>query len=52
METGKAGIALGNCRNRDDLLRWVDLVVGPIEAAAGRAKAKTFYKSAKKLVGG
>jgi hypothetical protein len=52
METGKAGIALGNCRNRDDLARWVDLVVGPIESAAGRAKAKTFHKAAKKLIGG
>lgn len=51
METGKAGIALNNCRNREELARWVDLVVGPIEAAAGRAKAKTFYKAAKKLVG-
>jgi len=52
METGKAGIALGNCRNRDDLARWVDLVVGPIESAAGRAKAKAFHKAAKKLIGG
>ena len=52
METGKAGVALGNCRNRDDLARWVDLVVGPIEAAAGRPKAKAFHKAARKLIGG
>jgi hypothetical protein len=52
METGKAGVALNHCRNRDDLARWVDLVVGPIETAAGRPKAKAFHKAARKLIGG
>ena len=52
METGKVGVALGNCRNRDDLARWVDYAYGHIETAAGKPKAKAFYKSARKLVGG
>ena len=51
-ETGRVGEALTRCRNRDDLARWVDLAGGPIEQAAGKAKAKAFTKQAKKLVGG
>jgi hypothetical protein len=52
LETGSAGAALTRCRNREDLARWVELAVGPIEHAAGKAKAKAFSKQAKKLVGG
>lgn len=52
IETGSAGAALNRCRNRDDLARWVDLAVAPIEQAAGKARAKAFHKQAKKLVGG
>lgn len=52
IETGSAGQALNRCRNRDDLARWVDLAVAPIEQASGKSKAKAFYKQAKKLVGG
>jgi hypothetical protein len=51
-ETGKVGAALADCRDRDDLARWVDYAYGHIETAAGKEKAKAFYKSARKLVGG
>ena len=52
LETGKVGNALNQCRNRDDLARWVDYAYGHIEATAGKPKAKTFYKSERKLVSG
>lgn len=52
LETGSAGAQLSRCRNREDLARWVELAVVPIEQAAGKPKAKAFYKQAKKLVGG
>ena len=52
IETGSAGAALNRCRNREDLSRWVDLAVAPIEQAAGKSRAKAFHKQARKLVGG
>ncbi len=52
LDTGKAGAALNRCRNREDLARWVELAVAPIEQSAGKAKAKAFHTQAKKLVGG
>lgn len=52
VETGRLGLALQNCRNRDDLARWVDAVAAPIEAQSGKSKAKAFRKAAKTLVGG
>ena len=51
-ETGKVGMALKACRNRDDLARWVEMAVVPIEQAAGKSRAKAFHKNARKLVGG
>jgi hypothetical protein len=51
METGKVGVMLSQCRSREDLTRWVDYAYGHIEKAAGKPKAKTFYKNARKLVG-
>lgn len=52
VETGRLGVALKQCSNRDDLSRWVDAVVGPIETQAGKSKAKAFQKAARSLVGG
>lgn len=50
-ETGRLGQALGSCRNREDLVRWVNAVVAPIEAQSGKSKAKAFHKAARQLVG-
>ena len=52
VDTGRIGAALNNCRNRDDLVRWVALAIEPIKEKAGKAKAKTFEKAARQLVGG
>ena len=50
-DTGKLGTTLQSCRNREDLAKWVAYAFPRIQEAAGKDKAKTFYKSAKQLVG-
>lgn len=50
-DTGRLGLALTQCRNRDDLALWVRQVIIPIESRAGKAKARTFEKAARMLVG-
>lgn len=50
-DTGRLGLALAQCRNRDDLALWVRQVIIPIESRAGKAKARTFEKAARALVG-
>lgn len=52
MDTGRLGEALERCHNRDDLVRWVGAVVKPIHEKSGQAKAKTFEKAARQLLGG
>jgi hypothetical protein len=52
IDTGRMGQALQQCRNREDLQKWVDICLPYIQQIAGKAKTATFRKAAKMLVGG